>query len=286
MSIAQGVTSGTPLLHQNRRQLDSRRVGAVLLDGLLLSPMVLLARQYDFGADVLALALALVYFFLCDITTGQTVGKAVLGLRTVTVDGQIPGPRAAAPRTILRIVDHSLIGLLVMVISGGRRQRLGDLAGRTVVVRADDVRPPARTFRLADAAYPALWLAPALALFVLSAEGKVAGTYRADADAICAEAGAVSHQIQRVDQLLVLFRQQQAALEALDPPMNWEARHDRLVAEASALTTQLVVLVSRATASRRPERTLRRGLTKLDAANRAASARIAALGFEDCGETA
>lgn len=284
------MTSGTSLLHQNRRKLDSRRLVAVLLDGLILSPMVLLAAQYDFGAELLAAALALVYFFLCDVTTGQTVGKALLGLRTVTVDGRIPGPRAAAPRTILRLIDHSIVGPVVMVATRGRRQRLGDLAGRTIVVRAADVRPPARRFAPTDALYPALWLAPALAIFVLSADGKLAGTYRADADAICAQAGAVSQQVQRADQLLLVLRQQQAALEALDPPMNWEARRARLVAEGRALTTQLALLVDRAAASRRPERTLRRGLTQLDAANRAAnraaSARLAALGFRDCGTTA
>lgn len=286
MSIAQDVTAGTSLLHQNRKALDSRRVGAVVLNGIVLSPMHVLALQYDFGASVLALALGFVYFFLCDVTTGQTVGKAVLGLRTVTVDGRIAGPRAAAPRTILRLIDHSIVGLVVMIATGGKRQRLGDLAGRTIVVRAADVRPPARRLALTDAAYPALWLAPALVLFVLSAEGKVAGTYRADADAICAQMAMLAPQAQGPDQYLGLVQAQLQALEALDPPMNWEDRHQALLAEGHAIAASVTALMSRAAASKRPERTLRRALPKLEAAGRAADARIAALGFRDCAGAA
>jgi hypothetical protein len=58
-----------------------------------------------------------------------------------------------------------------MILSGGRRQRLGDLAARTAVVRASTAGPrPARTSlleRIALYAYPCIWIAPAVLLFVL-----------------------------------------------------------------------------------------------------------------------
>jgi len=59
-------------------------------------------------------------------------------VRVVSVEGRRPSTGAVALRTILRLIDGFLfyaVGLVVMLVSP-RRQRLGDLAGKTTVVRA------------------------------------------------------------------------------------------------------------------------------------------------------
>ena len=83
-------------------------------------------------------ALALLYYFALEAVTGQTVGKRVLGLR-VTRAGERASVGAVAVRTLLRVVDGLpvlyLVGFITMMATGARRQRLGDLAAGTSVVR-------------------------------------------------------------------------------------------------------------------------------------------------------
>jgi hypothetical protein len=67
--------------------------------------------------------------------------------------------------------------MLVMMLSGGRRQRLGDLAGRTAVARASAPGPrPARRNlreRFALWAYPCVWLAPAVLVFAFLPDSRL-----------------------------------------------------------------------------------------------------------------
>ena len=60
-------------------------------------------------------------------------------LRVVCADGRPAGMREIAVRTILRVVDGIgmyIVGLVVMLVTGERRQRIGDLAAGTIVVDA------------------------------------------------------------------------------------------------------------------------------------------------------
>ena len=90
-------------------------------------------------------ALAFLYYFVLEATTGQTVGKRLGGLRVVNADGGRPSVWAIAGRTVLRIVDVLpflyLVGFLTMLATGSRRQRIGDLAAGTVVARPQPIRP-------------------------------------------------------------------------------------------------------------------------------------------------
>jgi uncharacterized RDD family membrane protein YckC len=92
------------------------------------------------GNFTLYLALVLLYFFAMEATTGQTIGKRLLGLRVLRADGTRPSAAAIAARTLLRIIDWLpllyLTGCITMLATGQRRQRLGDLAARTAVARA------------------------------------------------------------------------------------------------------------------------------------------------------
>lgn len=90
------------------------------------------------GPFVLWVVLALLYHFISELQTGQTIGKRIMGLQVTTVDGGPLGVRPVLLRTLGRIVDVLPVLYLVgwIVMRGPRRppQRLGDrLAGTTVV---------------------------------------------------------------------------------------------------------------------------------------------------------
>jgi uncharacterized RDD family membrane protein YckC len=125
-------------------KLDNRRVAAAIIDLLIVSAgaaAILVAgdslsgeRQGALSAVILGWALY--YFFALESGDGQTLGKKVMKLRVVRADGRPAGMGEIAVRTILRVIDNYLVGLIVMLATGERRQRIGDLAAGTIVVDA------------------------------------------------------------------------------------------------------------------------------------------------------
>ncbi len=91
------------------------------------------------GPFLLYLALVLLYYFITEATLGGTLGKRLLGLRVVRLDGGPAGTGAVAVRTLMRLIDSLpflyLIGFISMLATGARRQRLGDLVAKTTVAR-------------------------------------------------------------------------------------------------------------------------------------------------------
>lgn len=88
---------------------------------------------------------------------GRTPGKAVLGLRVVTVEGAPVGFRHAAIRAALGLIDFVVTFGLAAVVSSlvsRRHQRLGDLVAGTVVLRERTGAGPsqAREFMVPPAA--------------------------------------------------------------------------------------------------------------------------------------
>jgi uncharacterized protein len=109
------------------------------------------------------------YFAFCEWRWGQTIGKNVFGIEVWSLEGERRLTFGqASVRNLLRLIDFFVIGE-VLIAAGGRRQRLGDRAAGTVVVRrasgaaqvpagqasADEARP------IAGAAEPAAPAAPA-----------------------------------------------------------------------------------------------------------------------------
>ena len=86
----------------------------------------------------ISFGIVLVYYILLEGYLGQTVGKMLLGIKVIREDtGEVPGIGAVAIRTVLRLVD-GLFGYLVgfiAVLASAKRQRLGDMAAHTLVVR-------------------------------------------------------------------------------------------------------------------------------------------------------
>jgi uncharacterized RDD family membrane protein YckC len=130
------------------------RIGAALIDvALLVAVFAILAATVGettleggevsfnlYGVEAaFYFALVLLYYFALEAVTGQTVGKLLLGLLVVRADGSRPSVAAIAVRTLLRVVDwlplFYLVGLIAMLATGSRRQRLGDLAAKTSVAR-------------------------------------------------------------------------------------------------------------------------------------------------------
>jgi uncharacterized RDD family membrane protein YckC len=138
------------------------------------------AGQVRIGAPgLLAMtAVWLSYFAVSEAFTGQTVGKRRMGLVVVSVDGGPAGVRAISARTVLRLIDDLvffLVGLLSMILTGERRRRLGDLAGRTVVVRVTSVPSVRPNPGLLGWIYPVVWVTTTMIVIFGFGLGAAAG---------------------------------------------------------------------------------------------------------------
>lgn len=139
-----------------------QRAMAFILDLLILQPVfafVFLAFELapDMRVDaadpafwLLAGTLAglqVVYGAVLEGLLGWTVGKRIIGIRTVARDGSRLGLRAALVRNLLRLVDASFpLGMFLgmsLIMATRRRQRLGDLLADTLVVE-DRAEPSAK----------------------------------------------------------------------------------------------------------------------------------------------
>jgi uncharacterized RDD family membrane protein YckC len=128
--------------------LDNKRVAAALIDLLVLVVvgflLATLSGAYTTSARLVTVAWVLYYYFALELLTGQTLGKKLMGLRVAQADGSPPELRQVAMRTVLRLVDGLgvyLVGLIAMLATGERRQRLGDLAAGTIVTTAEEAAP-------------------------------------------------------------------------------------------------------------------------------------------------
>ena len=128
--------------------VTGRRILATVVDGIVLGVLyVVMAALFGHITRgtlpplpaVVYAVLAILYYILLEGYLGQTVGKMLLGIRVVREDnGEVPGLGAATVRTILRIIDglfDYLVAFIVVLVSP-KRQRLGDMAAHTLVVRS------------------------------------------------------------------------------------------------------------------------------------------------------
>ncbi len=130
--------------------VTGRRILAIIVDslllGLVLSPFTLFGTNSDgsmstyqtVSQSLIYVVGVLLYFTLLEGYLGQTAGKMLLGIKVIREDnGGVPGLGPAALRTVLRLID-GLFGYLVgfiAVMASAKRQRLGDMAAHTLVVR-------------------------------------------------------------------------------------------------------------------------------------------------------
>lgn len=130
-----------------------RRIFATIIDGVVLSVILnILGRILDvevptgsldlttlsFNGSALAAVVVLVYYTVFEGMSGRTLGKLATGIRVVDENGNQPGFVSALVRTLLRFIDGIgvyLVGFII-VVNSARRRRLGDMAAKTLVVRA------------------------------------------------------------------------------------------------------------------------------------------------------
>lgn len=79
------------------------------------------------------------YDFLSELfLNGQSIGKKILKVRVVKLDGSQPGLSSYFLRWLIKPIDvfftYGSVGIITMLING-KGQRLGDLAGNTTVIK-------------------------------------------------------------------------------------------------------------------------------------------------------
>jgi uncharacterized RDD family membrane protein YckC len=159
----------SPTAVANLRSLDSKRLAARLIDALVIAVAGFLVGAWLHGLGLIGglfiLWMSIVYFFVCESISGQTIGKSIMGLRVVRRDGGPISANSAAARNVFRVIEEPFIALVALVASGRRRQRLGDFAGGTTVGRASASGPPKPS--ALRWAYPALWAAIGIGFVLL-----------------------------------------------------------------------------------------------------------------------
>ena len=150
--MAQSIVSATPAsamdVHVTGRRVLATIVDAIVLGVLFAVMTILFGASSTSGTSVSFsmgtfptlgfFVLAMAYYILMEGYLGQTLGKMLLGIKVVREDtGEVPGIKAAAIRSVLRIVDglFSYLVAFVTVLISGKNQRLGDMAAHTLVVR-------------------------------------------------------------------------------------------------------------------------------------------------------
>lgn len=150
-------------------QILGRRAAAAVIDALIILVLLVVVAKTigDEGETkrsiwaetqgsprLVFLLLTFAYFFAAEAVWAQTIGKRVMQLRVVRVDG---GPLAAGPaalRNLVRFVDWLpgayIIGAIALFTVGNKTQRLGDMAAKTTVVAADAPPPPPPPDRPSD----------------------------------------------------------------------------------------------------------------------------------------
>lgn len=130
------------------------RILALIIDYVLIS-IYLFSTTYIFYETITTYTPSIVvylvciyfpaffYFLLCEVfNRGQSVGKKIMNIRVVKVDGSTPGISAYMLRWLLFVIDGPLTGGLgfIVILLTKNNQRLGDLAAGTMVLKENSYR--------------------------------------------------------------------------------------------------------------------------------------------------
>lgn len=130
------------------------RFVAVLIDGIIITVAIVIIQilagiagaisaefvktVIEIIASIIMVAVSFGYYIYFEGTQGATFGKKAMGLRVVKEDGTPMTMNAAIIRTLLRIIDGLFLYLVgaIAVWTSAKKQRLGDMAAHTLVVKA------------------------------------------------------------------------------------------------------------------------------------------------------
>jgi len=136
----------------------ARRVGALLVDLLItetISSAAVLALWPSEGAvgpldmvpslAILRVTVVFLYFVISEGLSGRSLGKGILGILVVGRDGRRASLGSVVVRNLLRppLVLAPVVYLVgsIVLLSTAKRQRLGDLLGRTLVIELPRLAP-------------------------------------------------------------------------------------------------------------------------------------------------
>src|SRR2546422_10971648 len=122
------------------------RFRALLIDLVVFSIVLSLVNWVYAGTQAVGWAslclLWMVYYIVPDSLYGASLGKMLLGLRVVRVDGRPLGLGSIVTRNVLRFIDVLpglyLIGSIAVLLTANS-QRVGDKCAGTTVVQRDHI---------------------------------------------------------------------------------------------------------------------------------------------------
>ncbi|WP_067502303.1 RDD family protein [Actinoplanes sp. TFC3] len=134
-------------------RVTGRRVVATIIDGVVLSLLLgavgkifhidvptdgSALTELSFDGSLVTAVIVLLYYIVLEGFFGRTAGKLATGIRVIGEDGGRPGFVSGLVRTLLRLIDgfFGYLLALIIVVNSDRRRRLGDMAAKTLVVRA------------------------------------------------------------------------------------------------------------------------------------------------------
>ena len=120
-------------------------VFGVETDATIVNPSATSGHWVDLVPPLAAIGMNVVHTALTEMFTARTLGKAICRIRVVTLAGDAPDVWQALTRNLMRSFDLIAWYVLpILVVLGPYRQRLGDMAARTIVVAdtpAESIEP-------------------------------------------------------------------------------------------------------------------------------------------------
>lgn len=125
------------------------RIGGFLLDlalfGIIYNLLILLlAAMLPYMATELLFSYGNLFFFLVycylmeQFNRGQTLGKRIVGIKVIRLDGRDPTPADFIVRAIFLMPDALFsfgVPAVLLISSGRHKQRMGDIIAGTVVIQ-------------------------------------------------------------------------------------------------------------------------------------------------------
>ena len=137
-----------PFIRMLAFMIDAAAIGAAGITLQRVTAVLGLVSEDAFQTvlAVLYFATTLLYGILTEwLWRGQTIGKRLLGLRVVEANGLRLKPAQVIVRNLMRFIDvlplFYLVGGVSCLVSQ-RRQRLGDIAAGTIVIRISKLSEP------------------------------------------------------------------------------------------------------------------------------------------------
>ena len=119
----------------------------MMIVGLFLISRLACVQADDPSQDVLGFIQSMhfwsaAFFAVLELGTGQSMGKKLMGIAVVSVDGTPARAGQIIIRSIVRLIDSFLLApvALIFMLNTPLGQRLGDLAAKTVVVRVVNIQ--------------------------------------------------------------------------------------------------------------------------------------------------